>query len=98
MGCSSTGYIAGGRAYIVGTLGERVFETFTSMSIGSDEIVDIKIIAKSVLILSKKGEIFQMGEYYKESEKLLSENPKKIDKMSSIKQIYAGFNSFFALS
>ena len=31
------------------------------MSIGSDEIIDIKIIEKSVLILSKKGEMFQMG-------------------------------------
>ena len=39
-----------------------------------------------------------MGEYFKECEKFFSENPKKIDKIPSIKQIYAGFNSFFALS
>ena len=54
-GCSSTGFIAGGRAYIVGTIGQKTFETFSSISIGSEEVIDIKIIEKSVLFLSKKG-------------------------------------------
>ena len=68
------------------------------MNIGSEEIIDIKIIDKSVLILSKKGEIFQMGEYFKDGERLFSDSPKKVEKMPFIKQIYSGCNSFFALS
>lgn len=39
-----------------------------------------------------------MGEYFKENERYFTENPKKIDRMQNIKQIYAGFNCFFALS
>ena len=68
------------------------------MNIGSEEIIDIKIIEKSVLILSKKGEIFQIGEYFKDGERLFSDSPKKIEKVPFMKQIYAGCNSFFTLS
>lgn len=39
-----------------------------------------------------------MGEYFKENERYFTDNPKKIDKVQSIKQIYSGFNCFFALS
>ena len=39
-----------------------------------------------------------MGEQFKDGDKLFTDTPKKVDKMASIKQIYSGFNSFFALS
>lgn len=31
-GCSSTGYLSGGRVYVAGTVGDRVYETFTSVA------------------------------------------------------------------
>lgn len=61
VGCSSSAYIAGGRAYITGTVGDRVFENFTNLSVGSEEVVEIKLIEKSVLLLTKRGEVYQMG-------------------------------------
>lgn len=39
-----------------------------------------------------------MGEYFKEGDRLFSDTPKKIEKMQSIKNIYSGFNCFFALT
>lgn len=61
VGCSSTGYLSGGRAYITGTVGDRVFENFAHLNLGSEEIVDLKMIEKSVLLLTKRGELYQMG-------------------------------------
>lgn len=97
-GCTATAYIAGGRAYVAGTIGDRTFETFSSLNIGSEEILDIKLTERSALLLSKRGELFQMGEHFKDGDKLFTDTPKKIDKVAAIKQIYSGFNSFFALS
>lgn len=53
---------------------------------------------KSVLLLNRKGELYQMGEYFKDSERYFTESPRKIEKISSIKQIFSGFGCFFAHS
>lgn len=53
---------------------------------------------KNAIFLTKKGEVFQLGEYFKEGEKYFSENPKRIDKINCIKQIWAGTNQYFAYS
>jgi hypothetical protein len=36
---------------------------------GTEEISEMKITEKSILLLNRKGEIFQMGEYFKENDK-----------------------------
>lgn len=65
VGSSSTGYISGGRAWIAGTIGELVFDTFTTVGCG-EEIVEMKLANHSALFLTRKGDIFQLGEIFKE--------------------------------
>lgn len=43
VGCSSTAYLYGNKAWVTGTIGDRVFENFSSISLGSEDIVDIKL-------------------------------------------------------
>jgi mitogen-activated protein kinase kinase kinase 9 len=97
VGNSSTGYISGGRAWIAGTIGELVFDTFTTVGCG-EEIVEMKLANNNALFLTRKGDIFQLGEIYREGERICVDSPKKMEKLPSIRQIWAGFNHFFALS
>ena len=97
VGCSSTGFVSQGRIYVVGNIGNRTYETFTLLNCNED-IADFKITEKSVLILTRKGEVLQLGEHWKDGEKMFTENPKKIEKFPPVKQIFAGTNTFFALS
>lgn len=97
-GITSLGYISGGRAYICGTIGEKVFELFTQIN-NSEEFIEMKICERSVIFLTRKGDLFQMGEFQKENgDKSFSEVLKKIDRMQNIKQIFNGVNHFFAVS
>ena len=61
-------------------------------------MVELKLCEKNAIFLTKKGEVFQFGEYYKEGERCVAEVPKRIDKMNSVRQIWAGTNQFFAYS
>lgn len=61
-------------------------------------MVDLKLCEKSAIFLTRKGDIYQLGEYYKDNEKRFSECPKKIDKFSTVRQIFSGSNHFFAFS
>ena len=83
--------------WIVGTIGEKVFESFTSLNCG-DDVVELKICEKNAIILTRKGEIYQIGEYYRDGERCFADTPKKLEKFSSIKQIWSGTSTFFALS
>jgi alpha-tubulin suppressor-like RCC1 family protein len=92
------GYIAGGRVYICGAFGERIIENFCQLTI-NEEIVDMRLGEKSGIFLTRKGEIYQLGEFYKENgERVFSEAPKKIEKLGGVRQIFGGMNSFFAIS
>lgn len=59
----------------------------------------MKLGEKSAIFLTKKGDVYQLGEIYKQNgEKIFSEIPKKLEKLSNIKQIFGAINSFFAIS
>ncbi len=99
VGNCSIGYVAAGRAWLSGTVGEKVYENFTAVNCGGgEEIVDLKICEKNALFLTRKGELYQLGEYFKEGEKCFTDSPRRVDKCPTIKQIFAGSNHFFALS
>ena len=60
-GVSSTGYISGGKVWIAGTIGDKVYDNFTTISCGGEEIVEFKLCDKNAIFLTKKGEVFQLG-------------------------------------
>jgi hypothetical protein len=78
-GLTSLGLITGGKAYVTGKIGSLVFETFTQLNLsnsslnsGSEDAADLKICDKSMIILTRRGEVYQLGECFKESgEKVL---------------------------
>ena len=71
---------------------------FTSVSI-SDEVIDLKLGEKSAIFLTRKGELYQIGVLYRENgEEWVTENPRKLEKMINIKQIFSGMSCFFAIS
>ena len=94
-GVTSLGYVAGGRAYICGTFGEKVYEMFATVPI-SEEIVDLKLGEKSAIFLTKKGDVYQWGDW--EAHDKITDHPKRVEKLSGIKQLFSGSNSFFAIS
>ncbi len=49
----------------MGTIGELVFDTFTAVSCG-EEIVEMKLADRSALLLTRKGDIYQIGEILRE--------------------------------
>jgi alpha-tubulin suppressor-like RCC1 family protein len=61
-------------------------------------VVELKLSDRSAILLSRKGDIYQLGDYYRDGERCFSESPKKVDKLSSVKQIWSGAANFFALS
>lgn len=58
------GYIAGGKAYICGSFGERMIENFSQLSF-NEEIIEMKLGEKSAIFLTKKGDVYQLGEITK---------------------------------
>lgn len=75
---SSLGYISGGRAYICGAFGERTIESFSQLTV-NEEILDMKLGEKTAIFLTKKGDVYQLGEINKDNgEKFFSETPKKL--------------------
>lgn len=63
-GISTTGYLSGGRVYICGSIGDKVFETFNQIGL-SEEIINFKLGDKSAIFLTKKGDVYTLGEYYR---------------------------------
>jgi hypothetical protein len=60
VGNSITGYICGGRVWVAGTLGEKVFESFTALNCGED-VVELKMCERNAIMLTRKGEVYQVG-------------------------------------
>lgn len=65
-GIASTGYLANGRAYICGSFGDKIFETFTQMG-SNDDFSDMKLGEKSAIFLTRKGDVYIFGEYFREN-------------------------------
>jgi len=49
--------------------------------------------------LTKKGELYQFGEYFKESgDQYYSEAPRRIERFPSVTAIFGGLSGFYAVS
>lgn len=59
--------------------------------------MELKLSDRSAILLTRKGDVYQLGEYYRDGERCFSDSPKKVDKLSSVKQIWSGAANFFAL-
>lgn len=64
----------------------------------SDEVRDVRCSENSCIFLSKKGDVYQLGEYRKDSGDVYhAEIPRKIDRLSYISSIFGGLCGFFAV-
>lgn len=75
-----------------------MIENFSQLSF-NEEIIEMKLGEKSAIFLTKKGDVYQLGEITKQNGEIyFSEVPKRLEKLSNIKQIFGSINSFFAIS
>jgi alpha-tubulin suppressor-like RCC1 family protein len=59
--------LTSGKVYVVGSFEKKTYETFTNISSClNEEIIDFKMGLDKVIMLTKKGEVYQFGLNYRE--------------------------------
>lgn len=97
-GLTSFVLLSCGKVYVCGKLGQELYETITPVNF-QEEVRDMKCSENSCLLLTKKGDLYQFGEYFKESgDQYYSETPRRIDRLTNVTAIFGGHPGFFAVT
>lgn len=90
--------LVAGKVYVCGKFGQETYQTVTPISF-SEEVREIKCSGNNCVMLTRKGELYQFGEFSKETgDKYFAEMPRKIERVPIIANIFGGMCGYFAIA